>query len=269
MAYPGGVGRESPAARVGPLSVAADKRVALITGGARGLGRAVAEALAADGVTPFLVDILGERLATTRRELAAAGIACETFTADIADRAQCFAAVEAAIAAHGRLDILVNAAAIVRFNRATEVPEDEFLRVMAVNAAAPFWFCQAALPHLLETRGNIVNVASQASVIGCAYIVPYAASKGAVVQMTKSLAMEYMDTGLRINAVAPGTMATEIGEGVPMPDGLDTAKILRYSGQRPPSQAAEVAALIAFVASPAASAIHGAVLAADNGTTAG
>lgn len=246
-----------------------ETRIALITGGARGLGRAVAEALAADGVTPFLVDILEDRLASTKAELANNGIACGTFTADIAERSQCLAAVDAAIAEHGRLDILINAAAIVRFNRATEVPEDEFHRVMAINAAAPFWFCQAAIPHLLKTSGTIVNVASQASLIGCPYIVPYAASKGAVVQMTKSLAMEYMDTPIRINAVAPGTMATEIGEGVPMPEGLDHAKILKYSGQRPPSQASEVAALIAFVASPAGSAVHGAVLTADNGVTAG
>ena len=140
---------------------------------------------------------------------------------------------------------------------------------MAVNAAAPFWFCQAAIPHLLRTQGNIVNVASQAASIGCAYIVPYAASKGAVLQMTRSLAMEYVDQPIRINAVAPGTMATEIGEGVAMPEGLDMAKIARYSGYRPASGAEEVAALIAFVASPAASAIHGALLCADGGATTG
>ncbi|MDO7842185.1 SDR family NAD(P)-dependent oxidoreductase [Sphingomonas immobilis] len=245
------------------------RRVALITGGARGLGRAVGEALAAEGAALFLVDILGDRLATTKAELTAQGFTVETFTADIAERAQCIAAVEAAVAAYGRLDVLCNVAAIVRFNHATDVPEAEYARVMAVNAAAPFWFCQAAIPHLIETRGNIVNVASQAGLMGCPYIVPYAASKGAVVQMTKSLAMEYMDAPIRINAVCPGTMATEIGEGNTMPEGIDMAKVLRYSGQRPATQASEVAALIAFVASPAASAVQGAILTADGGVTAG
>lgn len=245
------------------------QRVALVTGGARGLGRATAEALAADGVALFLVDILGDRLEQTRADLVAAGARCEVLVADIAERAQCFAAVEAAIAAYGRLDILCNVAAIVRFNRSTDVPEDEYQRIMAINTAAPFWFCQAAIPHLIESKGNIVNVASQAASIGCAYIVAYAASKGALVQMTKSLAMEYVDAPIRINAVAPGTMATEIGSGVTMPEGLDVAKIQRYSGLRGASQAEEVAALIAFVASPKASAIHGAILNADSGVTAG
>lgn len=249
--------------------MAGERQVALITGGARGLGRAVAEELAEKNYIPFLVDILEDRLAATRSELADAGIECGTFAADIAQRTQCIAAVDAVIAAYGRIDILVNAAAIVRFNRATDVPEEEFARVMAVNAAAPFWFCQAAIPHMIETGGSIVNIASQAATMGCAYIAPYAASKGAVVQMTKSLAMEYMDAPIRINAVAPGTMATEIGEGVPMPEGLDGDKIQRYTGRRPPASAREVAALVAFVASSAGSAIHGAVLCADNGVTAG
>jgi meso-butanediol dehydrogenase/(S,S)-butanediol dehydrogenase/diacetyl reductase len=251
------------------MSEHAGRRVALITGGARGLGRAVGEALAAEGVALFLVDILGDRLAATKAELTAQGITCETFTADIADRAQCISAVEAAIAAYGRLDILCNVAAIVRFNHATDVPEAEWNRVMAINAAAPFWFCQAAIPHLLKTSGNIVNIASQAGLIGCAYIVAYAASKGAVVQMTKSLAMEYMDAAIRINAVCPGTMATEIGEGNTMPENIDMAKVMRYTGLRPATQASEVAALVAFVASPRASAIHGAILTADGGVTAG
>jgi len=243
--------------------------VALITGAARGLGRAVAEALGKQGAALFLVDILGERLAQTGAELAALGYPCRTLAADISEPAQCRGAVAAAVAAYGRLDILVNAAAIVRFNRATEVPEEEWRRILDINVSGPFWLCQAAIPHLLESGGNIVNVASQSALMGAAYIVPYAASKAALVQMTRSLAMEYMDSPIRINVVSPGTMATEIGEGVAMPEGLDMAKILRYSGQRPPSSAAEVAALVAFVASPQGSAIHGAVLCADNGVTAG
>jgi NAD(P)-dependent dehydrogenase (short-subunit alcohol dehydrogenase family) len=245
------------------------KRVALVTGGARGLGRAIGEAFAQDGIALFLVDIFSEMLAETQSELRALGIDCEIFTADIAERAQCLAAVDAAIEKFGRLDILCNAAGIVRFNHATDVPEAEWSRIMAVNAGGTFWFCQAAIPHLLKTKGNIVNITSQSAQMGAAYIVPYAASKGAVLQLTRSLAMEYMDEPIRINAVSPGAMSTGILEGTVIPPDVDWKKIERYSGARPRSEAAEVAALVAFVASPRASSVHGANLTADNGVTAG
>lgn len=244
-------------------------RVALVTGAARGLGHAIAEALAADGATLFLVDILAERLQQTCADLEAKGVRCVAHVADISDRQQCVDAVEKAAATFGRLDILCNAAGIVRFNHAVDVPEDEWQKIMAINVSGPFWLCQAAIPHLLESRGNIVNVTSQSALIGAAYIVPYSASKGALLQMTRSLAMEYIDAPIRINAVSPGAMATEITLDSPMPEGLDRAKIMRFSGVRPPSTAEEVAALVAFVASEKASAVHGAVLCADGGVTAG
>jgi NAD(P)-dependent dehydrogenase (short-subunit alcohol dehydrogenase family) len=244
-------------------------RVALVTGAARGLGRAIADELAGQGVCLFLVDVLAERLEQTRGELANAGATVTVMAADISQRAVCQAAVEAAVATYGHLDVLVNAAGIVRFNHATQVPEDEFQRIMAVNMAAPFWFAQAAIPHLIAARGNMVSVVSQSSLMGAPYIVPYSMSKAALIQMTKGLALEYAEQPIRINAVSPGTMATEIGEGVTRPDDIDFAKVLRYSGQRPPNEAREVAAVVAFVSSPAASAIHGAVLTADGGVTAG
>lgn len=198
-------------------------RVALVTGAARGLGQAIAEALAADGVSLFLVDILEDRLQKTCADLQSRGVQCEAHVADISDRQQCISAVETAVATFGRLDILCNAAGIVRFNHAVDVPEDEWQKIMAINVSGPFWLCQAAIPHLLESQGNIVNVTSQSALIGAAYIVPYSASKGALLQMTRSLAMEYIDEPIRINAVSPGAMATEISLDSPMPEGMDRA----------------------------------------------
>ncbi|HEX8058631.1 MAG TPA: SDR family oxidoreductase [Novosphingobium sp.] len=245
------------------------QRVALVTGAARGLGKAIAQVLARQGVALMLVDVLAERLEETRAELEAAGARAAAFPADISQRANCIAAVEAAVAAYGRLDVLVNAAGMMRFNHAVEVPEDEFWKIMQVNAAAPFWFAQAAIPHLLESQGNVVNVLSQSALIGTAYIVPYSMSKAALLQLTKSLALEYADKPIRINAVAPGGMMTEISEATRPPADADFAKIMRYSGMRPPSDVAEVAEVVGFISSPAASAVHGAIWTADGGVTAG
>lgn len=245
------------------------QRVALVTGSARGLGKAVAEALAAQGVTLMLVDVLADRLEQTRAELAANGARCATFPADISVRANCLGAVEATIAAYGRLDVLVNAAGLMRFNHATDVGEDEFWKIMQVNTAAPFWFAQAAIPHLLASSGNIVNVLSQSALMGTSYLVPYSMSKAALLQLTKSLAVEYAEQPIRINAVAPGAMITEISEATRPPADADFAKIKRYSGLRPPADVAQVAAVVAFISSPAASGVHGAIWAADGGVTAG
>jgi meso-butanediol dehydrogenase/(S,S)-butanediol dehydrogenase/diacetyl reductase len=251
------------------MNTNATVRVALVTGSARGLGRAIAEALARQGITLMLVDVLADRLEATRSELHAAGARCAIFATDISIRANCIAAVAATIGAFGKLDILINAAGLMRFNHATDVPEEEFWRIMQVNAAAPFWFAQAAIPHLLATGGNIVNVLSQSAFMGTPYLVPYSMSKAALLQLTKSLAVEYADKSIRVNAVAPGAMMTEISTGTRPPADADIAKIKRYSGQRPPANAAEVAAVVAFISSPAASAVNGATWTADGGVTAG
>jgi NAD(P)-dependent dehydrogenase (short-subunit alcohol dehydrogenase family) len=140
---------------------------------------------------------------------------------------------------------------------------------MAVNLSGPFHLSQAAIPHLLTTEGNIVNVASQSATMGTAYIVAYAASKGGLVQMSRSMAMEYMREPIRINVVAPGAMRTDIGEGVTLPDDMDAELLRRYYGIRPASPPDEVAEMIVFVASDRARSIHGAVLHVDGGVTAG
>lgn len=244
-------------------------KAVLVTGAARGLGRAVAQGFAVRGAGLFLVDRLADRLAAAAGQLREAGARVETLAVDLASRDACLAAVDGAVAAFGRLDVLCNVAAIVRFNHVPDVSQQEWEQVLAINLSAPFYLSQRAIPHLLATHGSIVNVASQAAQMGTAYIVPYSASKAALVHMTRSMAMEYMRQPIRINAVAPGTMRTEIGEGVTRPADLDLELMQRYSGLRPPSEPEDVAELVVFAASDRARAIHGACLTADNGVTAG
>jgi NAD(P)-dependent dehydrogenase (short-subunit alcohol dehydrogenase family) len=243
-------------------------KVVVITGAARGLGRATALAFANAGASLFLVDVLEGRLKESRDEVAALGVACDAFAADLASGADCAEVVRRAVARHGRLDVLCNVAGVFRFHHVRDVTPEEWERIFAVNVRAPFLLSQAAIPHLLASRGNIVNVASSAAFIGEAYCVPYAASKAALVSMTRSMAMEFARQEIRINAVAPGGMNTEIAAGMPMPENADET-LLRYFGLRPPSDPDEIAQLILYVASECGRSIHGACLSIDGGVTAG
>ncbi len=244
-------------------------KVALLTGAARGLGRATALKFAGAGASLFLVDILKDRLAETQTEVEQLGARCVTRVTDISAKDNCVKAVEEAVAKFGRLDVLCNIAAALRFHHFTDVTEEDWNRLVGVNLSGPFFLSQAAIPHLIKSQGNIVNVASQGAHLGTAYIAPYATTKAALLHLTKCMAMEYMKQPIRINAVSPGTMNTEIGEGLTRPNDIDPELAGRYSGIRPPTQPEEVAELILFAASDAARAIHGACLNADGGVTAG
>jgi meso-butanediol dehydrogenase/(S,S)-butanediol dehydrogenase/diacetyl reductase len=241
-------------------------KVALVTGAGSGIGRAVALQLASEGATVFGHDMSAERLAETV-ELAGGGMA--TRTGDLTDPAECRATVEAVVAEHGRLDVLGNIAGMARAEHVTDVTVEQYRQMMGVNLDAYFFLAQAAIPHLLETGGNIVNIASNAGLMGQAYTVVYCMSKGAVVQLTKALAMEYIKTPLRVNAIAPGGVLTNLLLGFQVPEGLDDELFGRYAGFRELIQPDEVANLFAYLASDDARRVHGAVLSIDNGVTAG
>jgi meso-butanediol dehydrogenase / (S,S)-butanediol dehydrogenase / diacetyl reductase len=244
-------------------------KAAFITGAARGLGKEIALALGRDGHALYLVDMLNDRLEETADELRTLGYAVQARTADISQRDQCRAAVGDCVATQGNLTVLVNCAGIVRFNHFTDVSEEEWDRIIAVNLSGPFFLIQAALPHIIEARGNIVNVASSNGLMGTPYTAPYAASKAALINLTKTLAMEYVEEPIRVNAVCPGPMATEMATDVLYPEGMKLEKILRYSGQRGVANAVDVAQVAAFLASDDAVSVHGAIWTADVGTSAG
>jgi meso-butanediol dehydrogenase/(S,S)-butanediol dehydrogenase/diacetyl reductase len=246
-----------------------EDRVALITGAASGIGRAVAIRLAAEGARVFGHDVNADGLAETARLVASAGGAMASRTGDLSQVAECRATVAACVDTFGRLDVLGNNAGIARADHVADVTEEQYRRMMGVNVDGYFFMAQAAIPHLLETDGNIVNVASNAGLMGQAYTVVYCMTKGAVVQLTRALAMEFVKTKLRVNAIAPSGIQTTLSDNFHIPSDVDGSLMRPYMGFRPMGTADDIAAMFAFVASDEARSVHGAILAVDRGVTAG
>ncbi len=246
-----------------------EQKVALITGAASGIGRAVALRLASEGARVFGHDLNADGLAETADLVRNAGGTMATRAGDISQPAECGAAVAACVDAFGRLDVLGNNAGIARADHVTAVTEEQYRRMMGVNVDGYFFTAQAAIPHLLETDGNIINLASNAGLMGQAYTVVYCMTKGAVVQLTRTLAMEYVKTKMRVNAIAPSGITTTLSETFHIPPDVDGDLMRPYMGFRKMGTADDVAAMFAFVASDEARSVHGAILAVDRGVTAG
>jgi NAD(P)-dependent dehydrogenase (short-subunit alcohol dehydrogenase family) len=249
-------------------------RVALITGGASGIGRATAERLAADGFRLALADIDAEGLDRAVGELGSAGaLAVPT---DVRSFDACASAVAAAVDRFGRLDVLVNCAGVWVEGPTDTMAEADWDRVVDVNLKGTFQMCRHAIPALAATRGCIVNVSSDAGLWGNKGAAIYCASKGGVTVLSKALAVELAERGIRVNAVCPGDVdspmiryqAETFGGGDP--EGY-LAKLLEAYPQRPPRfiRPDEVAELIAYLCSDRAAPITGAAISIDFGLTAG
>jgi NAD(P)-dependent dehydrogenase (short-subunit alcohol dehydrogenase family) len=244
-------------------------KAALVTGAASGLGRVTALKLAQAGADVCIVDVNAAALEEAATQLRALGVRVLVHATDLSQRDNCIAAVAATTAAFNRLDALCNVAGIIVMCNAHEMRAVDFEKTIAVNLSAPFHLIQASIPHLLITKGAVVNVTSSAAYVGEAYAVAYCASKAGLHQMTKALAMEYMHKGIRFNSVAPGGMITNIAANLKMPADIDYTLMKRYTGLRGTVEVDDVADMVAFLASDAARGYHGTSVAIDAGITAG
>lgn len=242
---------------------------ALITGGGTGIGAAVARRMAADG---FAVCVAGRR--PEPLEALAAEIGGHAVVADVADPAGPAAAVAGAVERFGRLDALVCCAGTGAGGTAVEQTLERWDRVLATNLTGVFLTCQAALPHLIETRGAIVTVASLAGLRAAPASVAYGASKAGAIMLTQCIAVDHGPQGVRANCVCPGWIRTEMADRA-----MDELGGLRGTGRegayelatapvpaRRPGEPGEVADLVAWLAGPQSTYVNGAVVTVDGGS---
>ena len=242
-------------------------RVAAVTGAGSGLGRATAMLLASEGANVAALDISEESVQSTVDEIAASGGRATALRTDVSDPDSVATTMKEIVGQLGAPNTVCNVAGIGKFDHTVDVPFSDWQRIIAVNLTGSFLMCQAALPYLLENGGNIVNVASTAGLMGQPYSAAYCASKGGVVQLTRALAVEYMERGVRINAVAPGGVDTPmINQFLPPADASKRlmAKLVTPMGFVKPEQVAKV---IAFLASDDGDYMTGAIVSVDGGLT--
>ncbi len=236
-------------------------RVAIVTGAGQGIGRAIAEKLRDEGAGVIVADKNSETAAKSAAEIG--GIAHVT---DVSDPDQVSALVAAAVDQFGRIDILVNDAAIVPFVPWEELDFAEWRRVMSVNIDGVFLMCKAVYPHMKAAGyGRIVNIASNVVTAGTPNMAHYVSSKGAVFAFTRSLATEVGAYGITVNAVAPGLTASEGVLASPHAGAFDFVVSLQSIPRR--GVPADIAPAVAFLASAEAHWITGQMLTADGGHT--
>jgi meso-butanediol dehydrogenase/(S,S)-butanediol dehydrogenase/diacetyl reductase len=246
-----------------------ENKVALITGAGSGIGRATAIRLAQEGASVMLADINADSLVETAG-LMPAGTTNAQGVLDVADPVQCQQIVEQTVTTFGQLDVLCNIAGIALSKHLTDITVAEWKRVVDINLNGVFYLCQAAIPHLITSKGNIINMSSSAGREGQAYHSVYCATKAAVLMLSKSLAVEYCKQGVRANAICPGGVVTPLTLNFSIPDDADPGLFSRMLPLiEPMAEAEEIAAAVAYLASDEARFVTGIEFAIDGGQTAG
>ncbi len=243
-----------------------DGKVALITGAAAGIGRATAQRLASEGCRVYIVDVAREGLEETAKLITESGGVVEFATCDVSDEGEVKATVGACVERFGRLDVLCNIAGILLLERFEKIPVEKFRRILEVNLVGTFMLCQAAMPHLIESGGNIVNTSSTSALAGMPYGAAYGTSKGGVSALTRTLAVEFGKQGVRCNAINPGSIKTAMGSGSNLPEDPDMQLVMRALPIDKPRGPEVIASVVAMLASQDGAHINGEEIRVDGGT---
>lgn len=236
-------------------------RVCIVTGAAQGIGEACIRRFAREGAKLVIADIDDARGAALASELGGLYVHC-----DVGDKAQVDALVAQAMAAHGRIDVLVNNAGIFKAADFLEVTEADFDAVLRVNLKGSFLVGQAVAREMARAgRGSIVNMSSVNAVLTIPTISSYNVSKGGINQLTRVMALALADHGVRVNAVAPGTIATELAAKAVLTSDEARARILSRTPMKRLGEPSEIADAVAYLASDAASYITGEIVVVDGG----
>jgi 3-oxoacyl-[acyl-carrier protein] reductase len=240
-----------------------EKRVALVTGGSRGIGAAIVKRLAHDGFHVVAMARTADKLAAVVADVAAAGDSAEALVCDIADAKALAAAVEAVAERLGRIDVLVNNAGITRDGLILRMDDEDFDSVIAVNLKSAFVTIRAASRPMMRAKGGrIINISSVSGVVGNAGQSNYAASKAGLIGLTKSVAKEFAAKNITANAIAPGFITTDMTDVLaePVKDGAKALIPMRRFGSPQ-----EIASTVSFLAGPDSSYITGQVICVDGG----
>lgn len=244
-------------------------KTAVVTGAAGGIGEATAKRLAAEGANVLCLDLQADAVGQTVADITAAGGSAAAKPTDVSDSAACWAAIGEAVERWGALHALCNVAGVLKMSHTHEETDQSWQLMVDVNLTGTFYLSRAAIPHLLETEGAIVNVSSTAGVMGQAYLAAYSASKHGVIGLTKSMAVEYARQRVRVNAVCPGGVDTSMTQEIEFPDDVNVNLIMRAALAKENCTPDDVANMIAWLASDEATYVNGSVLSVDGGVAAG
>jgi meso-butanediol dehydrogenase / (S,S)-butanediol dehydrogenase / diacetyl reductase len=241
--------------------------VAVVTGAASGIGRAVAERLAREGAGVAALDVAEDALAGTVESITAKGGTATAYRCDVTSESSVEETIASVVAGLGDPTVVCNVAGIGGFFDTAIMPLERWDRILSVNLTGPFLVCRATLPSLLQHGGSIVNVASNTALMGQAYSAAYCASKAGLLMFSKALAAEYLTRGVRVNVVAPGGVDTPLIGAFTLPEGADPAELNKMMTPMGFSTPTEIAASVAFLASAESTYTTGAVLSVDGGLT--